>query len=90
MIEKPLLGCRILIVEDDYYQAQDTQELLQSAGAHIVAVGATVPDIKPLLAGVGIDVGLIDINLGQSFSFEFARALRDHAIPIVFLTIGVT
>lgn len=86
MTEKPLSGCRILVVEDDYYQAQDSRELLQLAGAHIVTIGATVPDIRPLLAGGGIDVGLIDINLGQGSSFEFARVLRDHAIPIVFLT----
>jgi DNA-binding LytR/AlgR family response regulator len=33
-----------------------------------------------------IDAALIDINLGQSLSFDFARVLRDHAIPFVFLT----
>lgn len=86
MNDQPLSGCRILIVEDDYYQAQDTQEFLQSAGACIVAAGATAPDIHPLLADGGIDAALIDINLGQDHSVEFARELRDHAVPVVFLT----
>jgi CheY-like chemotaxis protein len=86
MMGRLLSGCRILIVEDDYYQAHDSQELLEKAGAQIVSVGATVPDIAGLLAQGHIDAALIDINLGQNMSFEFARALRDQAIPFVFLT----
>lgn len=86
MTDKLLSGCRILIVEDDYYQAHDSQELLELAGANIVSVGAAAPDIAGLLAQGPIHAGLIDINLGQGTSFEFARALRDHAIPFVFLT----
>lgn len=84
--EKPLLGCRILIVEDDYYQARDIQKLLELAGAQIVATGEQEPDLASLLPQGRIDAGLIDINLGRGLSFVFARALRDHAIPFVFLT----
>lgn len=86
MTDGLLSGCRILIVEDDYYQAHDSQELLEQAGARIVSVGAVVPDIVALLAQGQIDAALIDINLGQSMSFDFARVLRDHAIPFAFLT----
>lgn len=86
MTETPLLGCRILIVEDDYYQARDLQHLLERAGAEVVATGADAPDLASLLAQGRIDGGLIDINLGKGLSFTFARTLRDHAIPFVFLT----
>lgn len=86
MTEKPLLGCRILIVEDDYYQARDIQQLLEMAGAQVVATGTDAPDLAALQAQGRIDGGLIDINLGKGMSFDFARALRDHAIPFVFLT----
>lgn len=84
--EKPLLGYRILIVEDDYNQARDLQHLLEAAGAEIVAIGAQAPDLASLLPQGRIHAGLIDINLGQGLSFTFARVLRDHAIPFVFLT----
>ena len=86
MTEKPLLGCRILIVEDDYYQARDVQFLLELAGAQIVTAGAKLPDLAELLAQGRIDGCLVDVNLGAGSSFDFARALRDHAIPFVFLT----
>lgn len=86
MTEMPLLGCRILIVEDDFYQARDIQQSLELAGAQIVAAQAEAPDLVGLLAQGRIDGGLIDVNLGHCLSFEFARTLRQHKIPFVFLT----
>lgn len=86
MNSEPLAGCRIVIVEDDYFQAEDSRLLLERAGAQIVAISATTPDLAELLAQGSVDAGLLDINLGQTHSLDFARALRDHAIPFVFLT----
>jgi len=51
-----------------------------------VALHADVPDLAALLADGAVDAGLIDINLGQGLSLDFARALRRKAIPFVFLT----
>lgn len=86
MNSAPLAGRRILIVEDDYYQAHDCKQLLEHAGAKVVALHADVPDLAALLADGAVDAGLIDINLGQGLSLDFARALRRKAIPFVFLT----
>ena len=86
MNSEPLAGRRIVIVEDDYFQAEDSRLLLERAGAQIVAIAASTPDLAELLAKGSVDAGLLDINLGQSHSLDFARALRDHAIPFVFLT----
>ena len=84
--ETSLLGCRILIVEDDYNQARDIQQLLELAGAQIVVIAGQAPDLVSLVGEARVDAGLIDINLGQGLSFALARALREHAIPFVFLT----
>lgn len=86
MTEQSLSGCRIIILEDDYYQAHDCQLLLQQAGAEVIAITATVPDLSNLLTEGPIDVVLIDINLGHGLSFDFARELKARAIPFVFLT----
>jgi len=86
MNDKPLSGHRIIIVEDDYYQAFESKQMLEEAGAEIVKTTATVPDLDALLAQGRIDAGLLDINLGHSLSLDFARALRDRAIPFAFLT----
>ncbi|WP_285713845.1 response regulator [Erythrobacter oryzae] len=86
MTDRTLSGYRIVIVEDDYYQAQDCRQLLEAAGAKVIAVSATVPDLSALLEEGRIDAVLIDINLGHGLSFDFARELKARAIPFVFLT----
>lgn len=86
MTQKPLSGRSIIILEDDYYQAHDSKYTLEAAGAKVVAVTATVPDLDAMLADGPIDAVLIDINLGRSLSFDFARQLRANDIPFVFLT----
>lgn len=48
MTDRPLSGCRIVILEDDYYQAHDSKDTLEDAGAKVIAVTATVPDLPAL------------------------------------------
>lgn len=86
MTDRMLAGYRIVIIEDDYFQAQDCRELLEAAGATIIAISATFPDLPELLKDGPIDAVLIDINLGHGLSFDFARQLKLLEIPFVFLT----
>jgi DNA-binding response OmpR family regulator len=86
MTDRTLSGHRIVILEDDYYQAQDCRQLLEAAGAKVIAISATVPDLPALLEEGRIDAVLIDINLGHGLSFDFARELKAKGIPFVFLT----
>lgn len=84
--DKKLADCHILIIEDDFYQAQDTRDYLMDAGAQIAACRGTIPDLDELLAERRVEIAMLDINLGHTQSFDLARALRDRAIPFVFLT----
>ncbi len=86
MTKDKLCGYRVIILEDDYYQAQDSRQLLEQAGATIVAISGTIPDLDSLLAQGPVDAVLIDINLGHGLSLDFARDLKARAIPFVFLT----
>lgn len=86
MTDRMLAGYRIVILEDDYFQAQDSREFLEAAGAKVVAISATFPDLPALLEQGPIDAVLIDINLGHGLSFDFARQLKQRDIPFVFLT----
>ncbi len=86
MTDKTLSGCRIIIVEDDYYQAHDSKQMLEEAGAAVILVSSVVPDLAELQSEGRIDAALIDINLGQGLTLDFARLLREKAIPFVFLT----
>lgn len=86
MTDRPLSGYRIIILEDDYYQAEDMRQTLERAGAKVIAVSASVPDLPALLADGRIDAALIDINLGHTMSLDFARELGAQGIPFAFLT----
>jgi CheY-like chemotaxis protein len=86
MTDRTLSGCRIVILEDDYYQASDCRFILEQEGAKVVAVTSRIPDLSALLAEGRLDVVLIDINLGYGLSFDFARELKAKGIPFVFLT----
>jgi len=86
MSKQALFGCRILILEDDYYQAYDVTETLKHAGATIIGCQARSLDLTELKALGTFDVAMLDINLGGKQSFGFARLLQSHEIPCVFVT----
>jgi CheY-like chemotaxis protein len=86
MTTRGLKGCRLLILEDDYNQAEDAREWLEEAGAQIVARVGNVRAALPFTAGNQIDLALLDINLGNETSFAVARTLREGGVPFVFVT----
>lgn len=86
MHDPRLSGCHVLIIEDNFYQAEDSRESLASAGAVVAACRATPPDLDELLAHTRVDIALLDINLGHIQTFDLARALLARNIPFVFLT----
>jgi DNA-binding response OmpR family regulator len=86
MTDRALSGCRIIILEDDYYQAQDCRNILERVGAKVIAISAVLPDLAELLAEGRVDAALLDINLGHGLSLDFARSLRAHGVPFAFLT----
>ncbi len=86
MPDKPLSGRHVLIIEDNFYQAEDSRGYLTAAGAVIVACRGTIPDLDELMASRRVDIALLDINLGNVQSFGLARALQARDIPFVFMT----
>ena len=86
MHDTRLNGRHVLIIEDNFYQAEDSRESLAGAGAVVAACRATPPDLDELLSHTPVDIALLDINLGQIRSFDLARALLARNIPFVFLT----
>jgi len=84
--EVNLAGARVLVVEDDYYLALDTQRALQQAGGVVLG---PCPDEKTVLQVIAHDspgCAVVDINLGEGPSFTVASALQTKGIPFVFVT----
>lgn len=83
----PLLGCRILVVEDEWIIAADVAMALEEAGATIVGPYSNVVDSLEHLCDLeAIDGAVIDIGLNEETSFPLADAFRTTAMPFVFLT----
>lgn len=81
-----LAGRRILVVEDDFYLADDAARALRAAGARVVGPTPRSTLALDLVARDGIDAAVVDINLGEGLSFELADALKRHGVPFVFVT----
>ncbi|MEO1969862.1 MAG: response regulator [Sphingomonadaceae bacterium] len=81
-----LKDCKILLAEDEWFQARQVSVVLQTAGAKIVGPAGSVEDILKLMNEAAFDLAVVDINLGDGASFEIARNLRAKSIPFVFVT----
>jgi CheY-like chemotaxis protein len=77
----------ILVVEDDFFIADDLTDMLEAAGAEVVGPAASLAAAHALLARTErLDGAILDINLRGKMVFPLADALRERAIPFIFAT----
>ena len=81
-----LSGKRILIVEDEFFIAVTTCQVLEELGAVVVGPASTVTQAQPLAETENIDIALLDINLHGQSSTAIAARLEARRIPVVFAT----
>ncbi|BCM17418.1 response regulator [Mesorhizobium sp. J8] len=81
-----LHGRAVLVVEDDFYLADDTGQMLEKAGAEVLGPVSAAEDALSLLELQRPDYAVVDVNLGAGPSFALASALQARGIPFVFLT----
>lgn len=81
----PLTGRRILIVEDRYLIAAELADEVRSLGGEVVGLSGSLRDAEQY-KDIPVDLGLLDVNLGDDLVFPFAEALRARGVPIIFLT----
>lgn len=87
MVSQQLAGSRVLIVEDEYFLADDAKSILSDVGAQVVGPVATVPDARALIeAEPALDGVLLDVNLRGEMAFELADTLQERGIPFAFVT----
>ncbi|MEI9406864.1 response regulator [Mesorhizobium argentiipisi] len=81
-----LRGRAVLIVEDDFYLADDTQQMIEDAGAEVLGPFSAAEEALSLLDVQRPDCALVDVNLGAGPNFLLASALQARGIAFVFLT----
>lgn len=84
--EADLSGRKVLVIEDDFFLAIDTQRALQNAGAKVLGPAGDEASAMRRIEAETIDVAVVDINLGPGVDFGVSAALKERGIPFVFVT----
>jgi CheY-like chemotaxis protein len=82
----PLAHRRVLVVEDEYFIADDMARALSSLGGEVVGPVPTLDKALALVAAERVDAAVLDINLKGQTVFPVADALRERGVPFVFAT----
>jgi DNA-binding response OmpR family regulator len=77
-------GLRVLIVEDEYFLAQDLADRFQNLGAEVLGPAGTVAEALTLASRAGIDGAVLDVNLRGERVYPVADLLRQKQVPFVF------
>ena len=78
----PLTGRRILVVEDEYFLADDIGRAFRALGAEIAGPVGHLEDALEILNDGGIlDAAVLDVNIRNEMIFPLARQLRARGVP---------
>jgi len=77
---------RALVVEDDYFVAQDLCSILRANGATVIGPARSVAIGRELANAQRVDCALLDINLHGEYAFTFAEELQERGVFTVFTT----
>ena len=87
MAETTLRDCRVLLVEDEYMLADESELELGDAGAIVLGPIGTLEDALVLIRSEArIDGAVLDVNLGGEMAFPAADMLCERGVPFVFTT----
>lgn len=84
--ENKLAGRRVLIVEDEFFLADDLKRALMEQGAEVAGPVNTLNRAKALASEQQLDLAVLDVNLKGELIFPFADELRRRGVPLVFTT----
>jgi DNA-binding NtrC family response regulator len=88
VVERPLQGRRILVVEDEFILAEAMTAVLEQAGASVVGPIGWVDSALELVQADGnaIDAAIIDVDLHGEKSYAIVDALATRKVPMVLAT----
>ncbi len=78
---------RVLLVEDEYYIADDLRRALADEGAQVIGPVPTVERALALIAEeASISIAVLDIRLGGQVVWPVVEALRSRGVDYIFAT----
>lgn len=85
MGELPLSGARVLIVEDEFFIADDLARALRGAGGEPVGPVNTVEQAEQLLGRERLDAAIVDLNLRGEMASTFVERLAGQ-VPCLIVS----
>jgi len=81
-----LAGHLVLVVEDDYFIAEEICAALREKGASVIGPAADVEHGRMLMARQPLDCAVLDVNLHGEHVFQLAGELRARGVRSIFAT----
>jgi CheY-like chemotaxis protein len=81
-----LSGRAILVVEDDYFIAEELCRTLHDQGALVIGPAVDAPEARNLMDRQLLDCAVLDVNLHGEHVFALAHELRARSVPVIFAT----
>jgi DNA-binding response OmpR family regulator len=82
----PLAGLRVLVVEDDYFIADEICSTLRDGGAEVLGPSPDIEHGLDMVRSERLDCAVLDINLHGNLAFDLAHELRQRGTPSIFAT----
>ncbi|MBW9117310.1 response regulator [Rhizobium cauense] len=76
----------MLIVEDEFFIADETRKALEAAGAYVIGPAPSVDIGMSMIDDEQIDAAILDIRLEGETVFPIADRLHNESVPFVFAT----
>lgn len=83
---RPLEGARVLIVEDEFFIADDLARALRNAGADTIGPVSSIREAEILMRRGHLDSAILDLNLHGEMAGDFAERLSATNLPSVVVS----
>ncbi|MBW9112782.1 response regulator [Rhizobium cauense] len=77
---------RVLVLEDSLIIAMEAEDILRQVGVDTIEIVSSLEQATEATKTGTFDFALLDVNLGEVMSFDFARYLASIDIPFGFVS----
>lgn len=82
--QRPLVGRRVLVLEDEYFIADDIAAALAENGAEVIGPLGDLAEAENVVRSSRPDAAVLDVNLHCDRVYPLARLLRTSNVPFIF------
>ena len=86
MAKDLLVGARVLVLEDEFFIADDMARALRERGAEPVGPVSTIEQAEALVASERVDAAILDLNLRGQMASDFVRRLVRSELPCLIVS----